>query len=122
MTSKKNIKDNEDEEKIIKKVVSAYKYSAKGSTNLYEAIILCGQPCFVTWDDYANTIKIKESIEETTRFIRPPSAEEYPFTPYEFADQDELNKFFAKANATTLDELYQTVSGFYQKYVDQDRN
>ena len=86
MASKKNGKENDEEEKIIKKVVSAYKYSAKGSSNLYEAIILGGQPCFVTWDDYANTVKIKESIEETTRIIRPPSAEEYPYTPYEFGD------------------------------------
>jgi hypothetical protein len=123
MASKKNGKEkDEDAEKIIKKVVSAYKYSAKGSSNLYEAIILDGEPCFVTWDNYANTIKIKDSIEETTMIIRPPSAEEYPYTPYEFADQDELNEFFGKANTTTLDELYQTVNGFYQKYVDQDRN
>lgn len=69
---------------IPKKEVPAYKYSAKGTSTLHEAIILQGQPCFVTWyPDYGTNnenIKIVPLIEETTRIIRPPSAEHIRLT------------------------------------------
>ena len=68
------------------------------------------------------SIKTVPLIEESTRIIRPPNLEEYPYTPYEFADEEELRDYFSRANTATLDELYQTVKGFYQKYVDQDKN
>ena len=93
----KNEKGSEDS----KKFVVAYKYSAKGMSSLYEAIILQGQPCFVTWSQYHDSKKIKEYVEEATRIIRPPTAEEYPYTPYEFADEQELNDYFHRANMST---------------------
>lgn len=121
MASKKNSKENESEP-IIKKEVAAYKYSAKGTSSLYEAIIIQGEPRFVTWDQYTNAIKIKDCIEEATRVIRPPS-EEYPYTPYDLADEEELNDYFSRANAiVSLDALYHVAKGFFQKYVDQDKN
>ena len=54
MTSKKKTdpkksKKSEDKETVTKKIVTAYKYSSRGSGSLFEAIILQGEPCFVTW-------------------------------------------------------------------------
>jgi len=125
MASKKKDKD-EDVEPIIRKEVLAYKYSKKGQGTLYEAIILCGEPCFVTWyPDYGTnneSIKIVPAVEEATRIIRPPNPEEYPYTPFEFADEAELRDYFRRTNTATIDELYQTAKSTTQKYVDQDKN
>jgi hypothetical protein len=122
MASKKKDKD-EDLKPIIRKEVLAYKYSKKGQGTLYEAIILCGEPCFVTWyNTNTESIKVVPVIDESTRIIRPPNPEEYPYTPYEFADIEELRDYFRRANTTTIDELYQTAKSTTQKYVDQDKN
>ena len=67
-------------------------------------------------------LKLYRLIEESTRIIRPPNPEVYPYTAYEFADVKELREYFRKANTTTIDQLYQTVKSFFQKYVDQDEN
>jgi hypothetical protein len=81
--NKEKDKDKEPDA-IPKKEVPAYKYSAKGTSTLHEAIILQGQPCFVTWyPDYGTNnenIKIVPLIEEATRIIRPPSAEHIRLT------------------------------------------
>ena len=131
MTSKKKTEPkkskSEDKETVTKKIVIAYKYSNRGSGSLFEAIILQGEPYFVTWyPDYGidnKTLDIKPYIEETTRIIKPPSSEEYPYTPYEFADQEELNDYFRRANTiTTKNDLYQKAKSFFKKYVDQDKN
>lgn len=85
------------------------------------------KPCFVTWYlDYGinnnESIKTVPLIEESTRIIKPPNPEEYPYMPYEFADEEELRDYFRRANTTTMDELYQRAKGITQKYVDQDKN
>jgi hypothetical protein len=104
MTSKSNNKEKDKEQDTIpKEEVPAYKYSAKGTSTLFEAIILQGQPCFVTWFP-DNGIKIVPYIEETTWIIRPPNAEEYPYTPYDFGDEEELRDYFRRANTTSLNE------------------
>lgn len=127
MTSKKNGKEKDtDTEPIVKKEVTAYKYSKKGQGTLYEAIILEGQPCFVTWyPDYGTNnenIKILPGIEESTRIIMPPNPEQYPYTAYEFVDNEELRDYFGRANRCKLDDLYQIAKGFFQEYVNQDKN
>ncbi len=111
------------EEDFVKlKEVPTYKYSENGRGTLYEAIILQGQPYFVTWFDNKESIKIVPIIEESTRILRPPNIEEYPYTPYEFADEGELRDYFSRANTITLDELYKLAKGHFEKYVDQDKN
>ena len=127
MASKKDRKGKDkdsDEESVIKKEVLAYKYSAKGTSSLYEAIVMQakGEPCFVTFNLVKKEPRITPNIEESTRIIRPPNAEEYPYTPYEFVDEEELRDYFAKANNITIDELYKTAKNTAQKYVDQDKN
>ena len=116
--NKKTKKQSEDS----KNEVLAYKYSKKGQGTLLEAIILQGEPCFLTWYPYTGEIHLQQNIQETIRVIRPPNAEEYPYIPYEFADEEELNDYFRRANMTNLDELYKIAKGFFEKYVDQDRN
>ena len=79
----KKIIDKEQAESH-KKEVLAYKYSKKGQGRLHEAITLQGRPCFMTWNpDYGlgknENEKIVPWIEESTRIIRPPSLEEYPY-------------------------------------------
>ena len=114
--------DANEEERVIKKEAVAYKYSAKGTSSLYEAIIVQGSPCFVTFNLVKNEPRFIPNIEETTRIIRPPSAEEYPYTPYEFTDGAELNEYFSRAKDISKDELYATAKAQFQKYVDQDKN
>ena len=92
MASKKNGKaKDKDIEPIIKKEVLAYKYSKKGQGSLYEAIILCGQPCFITWDpDSDKGVKTVPVVEESTRIIAS-LIQRYILTPRtEFADVKEL--------------------------------
>ena len=84
--------------------------------------MLQGELFFLTWYPYTGKIHLQQNIQETIRVIRPPIAEEYPYIPYEFADEDELNDYFRRANMTNLDELYKIAKGFFEKYVDQDRN
>jgi hypothetical protein len=126
MASKKRRTKDDAKPEIPKKEVPAYKYSKRGQGILHEAIILQGEPQFVAWygDNGPNTesIHIVPNIEEATRIIRPPNAEEYPYTPYEFADRADLNDFFSKANTMSLTQLYIMVKSYYQKYVDQDEN
>jgi hypothetical protein len=127
MSSKKRRTWDDAESVIVKKEVSAYKYSKRGQGILHEAIILVGEPCFVSWygDNGPNTesIHIDPNIEEATRIIRPPNAEEYPYTPYEFADRAELNDYFSKANSIqSRAELYKIAKGYFKMYVDQDKN
>lgn len=54
MVKKKTQRTKDDtaakEEPIIMKEILAYKYSAKGTSSLFEAIILKGEPCFVTFN------------------------------------------------------------------------
>ncbi len=119
-------KNKSNDEGNHKKDFVAYKYSNKGKDTLYEAIILQGQPCFVTWyPDYGinnENIKLIPVIEESARIIRPPNPEEYPYTPYEYADKEELRDYFRRAIDTTIDELYQKAKDTTQKYVDQDKD
>jgi hypothetical protein len=117
-----------DAEPVInKKEVPAYKYSKRGQGILHEAIILGGERVFVSWysDNGPNTesIHIDPNIEEATRILRPPNAEEYPYTPYEFADRAELNDYFSRANTIqSRAELYNVAKGYFKMYVDQDKN
>jgi hypothetical protein len=78
----------------------------------------------VTWyPDYGTNnenVKIVPVIEETTPNIRPPNVEEYPYTPYEFADEEELRDYFRRANTITIHELYQTAKGTTQ-YIRENK-
>ena len=48
-----------------------------------------------------------DQIEETGRIIKPPSAEEYPYEAYEFADMQEVKSYREKAENECEDSLYE---------------
>ena len=74
--------------------------------HLHEAVIVNGLPFFIKYNHNSNTFELVEKIEENSRILRPPNKEEYPYTPYEFESNEELEFFMQKAKEVTLDELY----------------
>ena len=64
--------------------------------------------------------EIVESIEENSRIIKPPEAEEYQYEPYEFTNTEELEQFIDRAKTTTLDSLFTIAKQLVKKYNDQD--
>jgi hypothetical protein len=103
-----------------KEIVKIFKYSNSGKIPLHEAIILDGKPVFIKYDKDDQRIETVDYVVETTRIIRAPPREEYPYTPYEFESIEELNHFIDKAKTITLDEIYIKCKTFFSKYVDQD--
>lgn len=67
------------------------KDSKRGKYPSHEAIILEGKPCYIYNGKNSQSFITVEAIEEETTVIRPPNAEEYPYTPYEFKDKQELD-------------------------------
>lgn len=118
----KNPKGNESE-KEVKNVFKAYKYSNKGKGKLYEAIVLEEKQCFINYNENSQMFEQSDYIEESSRIISPPSSEEYPYTPYEFENMDDLNEFLSKASQIkSIDELYYMAKHFFELYVDQDQH
>jgi hypothetical protein len=117
-----NEKEKSDEKEIVLKTIPAFKYSNKGKDTLHEAILLNGKPCFVTYNAIDDKMDIKEDIQESSRILRPPSQEEYPYTPYEFENKEELIRLMNKAKEIkSLDPLYKIAKEIFQKYDDQDK-
>jgi hypothetical protein len=81
--NKKRRTKDDAEEPDLRPRVPAYKYSKRGRGILHEAIILGYERCFVAWHKHSDTdsVYITPEIEEATRVIVPPNAEEYPYTP-----------------------------------------
>jgi ABC-type glutathione transport system ATPase component len=115
-------KDNDKDKQKHKRRYATYKYSAKGSDILHEAIILAGQPIFLIYDKDNNEIKAVPIVKEATRMLKPPSPEEYPYEPYEFANIDELQLYMDRATNESIDSLYQNAKSIVRKYNDQDEH
>ena len=100
--NKKKTKESELDYQQVKqkRTYSAYKYSNKGRGILHESVILSGQRTFLTYED--DLIKAIETIEESSRIIKPPNPEEYPYEPYEFADINEAQTYLEKARKESL--------------------
>jgi hypothetical protein len=105
-----------------KSVIPTFKYSRIGKGDLYESVIVGGTPTFLRYDQENNRIMSYQSIEEETRILRPPSLEEYPYTPYEFASLEELEEYLEYAKKQTIDELFRLALGFIKLYNDQDEH
>jgi len=80
--------------------------------------LLSGSPKFVKYED--GEIVHVDRIEESGRIIRPPFAEEYSYEPYDFASIEELKSYKEKAQAETVDSLYDRAKSIVTKYNDQD--
>jgi hypothetical protein len=118
---KKKDKESESNYQLVnpKRSYSAYKYSIKGKGALHESVILSGQPTFLTYED--DLIKTIETIEESSRIIKPPNPEEYPYEPYEFADINEALAYLEKTRKESLDTLFERAMSIVGKYNDQDK-
>jgi hypothetical protein len=98
-------------------VFPTYKYS---KPILHEAAIVNGLPFFLKYDPESDTLLTVEKIEESSRVLRPPNREEYPYTPYEFANVEQLRRYIEVAKNETIDSLYQKAKYIVKKYNDQD--
>ena len=88
---------------------------------LHEAIILGALPSFIAYDTKADKIFTFENIGELpSRILRPPNREEYPYQPYEFADEEELAEYLRRAKLEDKDSLYDKAKSTVLKYNDQD--
>ncbi len=80
--------------------------------------MLAGVPVFVKYVD--DEMELVESIEENSKIIKPPEAEEYQYEPYEFTNSEELEKFVNRARSLTIDSFFATAKQLVKKYNDQD--
>jgi hypothetical protein len=120
--TKTNNRSKSTVEEKKKPVVPTLKYSKLGKGDLYESVILGGIPTFLRYDEKNNKIMSFQSIGEETRILRPPSLEEYPYTPYEFASLEELEKYLEYAKKQPIDSQYNLALKFIKLYNDQDEH
>ena len=99
-----------------------YKYSSKGQGLLRESIIRAGIPNFMkkSFNEKRNEhyIGTEPFVEEATKKLRPPFIEECPYTPYEFKDNEEPNRYLQRALRETVDSLYQKIKNNVKKFND----
>ena len=114
------VEGNTKEEEKQKREFVTYKYSQMGKGPLHEAVIVNGLPFFIKYDHESKQFELVENIIENSRILRPPNIEEYPYTPYEFESNDDLNFYLEKARQITLDEVYNKCESIFLRYVDQD--
>ena len=98
------------------------KDSKRGKYPSHEAIILEGKPCYIYNGKNSKSFITVEAIEEETGVIRPPNTEEYPYTPYEFKDKQELNTDYYGLKISSIGELYKICKEFWNLYIDQDNH
>jgi hypothetical protein len=116
---KKEKKNYDDEEQLnqkskFKRRYLTYKYSIKGKGPLHEAVILKGVPVFVRYEN--GQIESIPQTEESSRIIKPPDPEEYPYEAYEFKIMDEVLSYVEKAKTESIDSLYQKAKSIVKKY------
>jgi hypothetical protein len=106
------------EENKNKYSIPAYKYSNDRKGPLHESVILAGLPIFIKYEN--GQVKTVEHIEEPSRIIRPLRKEDYPYTPYEFADINEVKQYVDKAKIRNIESLYLKAKDIVLKYIDQE--
>jgi energy-coupling factor transporter ATP-binding protein EcfA2 len=120
--AKKKKKNNNEEKQLqfkpTSKIYTTYKYSNKGKGSLHEAVLLAGLPVFLKYEN--GQIKSVPQIEESSRIIKPPDPEEYPYEAYEFKDFDEVLSYVDRAKKESIDSLYKKAKPIVMKYNDQD--
>jgi hypothetical protein len=110
-------KKSDKKEEKSKPSYTAYKYSNNGKVALHESIILAGRPAFIAYEN--GKLQPYSIIEEDTRVIKPPHPENYPYTPYEFANMDEVLKYRDRALSEDIDSLYSNAKQIANDYNDQ---
>jgi hypothetical protein len=119
-SSEQQQKQKQKQKSKPKRQYSTYKYSNKGKGNLHEASLLSGLPAFLKYEN--GEIKTIQQIEESSRIIKPPNIEEYPYEPYEFVNVEEVRSYFDRAKKETIDSLFEKAKSIVLKYNDQDEH
>jgi hypothetical protein len=118
--SKKSKSADQQPEQRSKRQYPTYKYSNKGKGDLHEAIISSGLPIFLKCENCE--IKTIQQIEESSRIIRAPNIEEYPYEPYEFSNIEEVRFYFDRARKESINSLFSKAKSLVRKYNDQDEH
>ena len=116
----KKVKDKDEEEKL--PTLTTYKYSNNGKGNLYESVLICGQPCFITYNHKSSKVEIYPGIQQKFRILYPAEPSDYSYPPYEFASREELERVCSAANKENLDTLLSRSESIVSKYNDQDQH
>jgi hypothetical protein len=104
-----------------KRNVTVNKYSQNRRGNLFESILLNGEPLFLNLDEKGE-ITLQPYIEEKTRVLYPPSEDESLHQPYEFNSKEEIETFINLAKKETLFTLFRKAKSIVAKYVDQENH
>ncbi|HEY7080451.1 MAG TPA: hypothetical protein VH500_12165 [Nitrososphaeraceae archaeon] len=118
-TSKSRGKNKNHDKKL--REFPTYKFSQMGQSELQEAVILDGSPKFITYDSENEQFKSVDKIKQQTRILIPPSYEEYPYTPYEFTDEN-LYDYIRRAKAENVESLYRLALSLVKQYNAQDEH
>ncbi len=99
--------DNDDnnkkgEEKTKREEFVTFKYSQMGKGEFHEAVIVNGLPFFLKYSNELNTFELLENIPENSRLLRPPNIEEYPYKPYSFESNEELQFFCTESKTNKI--------------------
>jgi hypothetical protein len=83
-----------------------------------EAVLIGGKPCFLV--SRTGTISVESSIELENLVIKPLEANSYLSKPYSFSSEEEVRQCMHRANAESLDTLYEKTKSLCKKYIDAD--
>jgi hypothetical protein len=82
--------------------------------------LLSGRPIFLRYEN--SQFKTSDKIDESSRILKPPNREEYPYESYEFSDLEEVYKYEEKAKGIESPGiLYEKALSIVNKYNDQDQ-
>jgi hypothetical protein len=103
-----------------KKEIHTFKYSQNLRGPLHEGVIVGGSPAFLTYDSAEQRIRTLTAIEEPTRVIVPMEGESYPYLPYEFTNEKEIDAILRQARSETTETLYERARLLVGTFNDQD--
>ena len=109
---------DKEEERI--PTFTTYKYSKNGKGDLYESVLIGGQPFFVTYNHTTCKIDVYPEMVEKFRKLCPAEPSEYSYPPYEFGSREELERVYLAATKENLDTLLSKSESIVSKYNDQD--
>ena len=110
--------NNEDKDEKLP-TLTTYKYSKNGKGDLYESVLIGGQPCFITYNHATSKVEIYPGIQEEFRILYPAEPSEYSYPPYEFESKEELEFVCSAAKKENLDTLYTKSEEIVKKYNEQ---
>lgn len=88
--------------------------------DLYESVLIGGQPCFVTYNNTTSKVEVYPGITEKFRILYPAEPSDYSYPPYEFESKAGLERVYSSAKKENLDTLLSKSESIVSKYNDQD--